>query len=105
MATDTTQMSHREPPPSDLIDRRDWIVAKAKRNGKSLRQIGKDLGITHQAVAQGLRAPSLRVEQYLADLLLYPVQQLFPERYRPDGTRLCLTRELRSEPPPAVEAA
>ena len=83
--------------PSDPSDRRDWVVAALRRKGSSMRQIAIGLGVCPQAVAQALFLPSARIENALADKLDVPVQVLFQERYRPDGTRLCKTRPCAPE--------
>ncbi|HYH17613.1 MAG TPA: helix-turn-helix domain-containing protein [Azospirillum sp.] len=68
------------------------MVASLKRKGSSLRQIAAELEVCAQAVSQALFLPSERIERALADRLEVAVHDLFPERYRPDGVRLCRTR-------------
>ncbi|WP_082109273.1 helix-turn-helix domain-containing protein [Azospirillum sp. HJ39] len=78
--------------PLDPADRRDWVVSALRRRGSSMRQIAFQIGVCPQAVAQALHLPSARIEAALAQKLDLAVQDLFPERYRADGTRLCRTR-------------
>lgn len=78
--------------PSDPADRRDWIITQLKRGGSSMRQVALKIGVTPQSVQQTLYLPSARIELALAKELSVPVHMLFPDRYRPDGSRLRRTR-------------
>lgn len=67
-----------------------------KTRGLSLRALARELGVTHQAVGAALMAPSVRIEQAIADALDIAVTDLFPERFDDCGNRLHLTRPANS---------
>lgn len=81
--------------PNDPARRRLWIIAELQLAGTSLAAIARDLGRTPQAGSNALKAPSLSFEQEIARRLGVPVQKLFPDRYKPDGTRICRERPAR----------
>ncbi|MGQ9370571.1 helix-turn-helix domain-containing protein [Azospirillum sp. A39] len=98
MTIDLMHMSHLPRPPSDPFERRDWISSRAFReHGVSQAEAARRIGISRQAVRQGLVLPSVRVEEFYASLLGYPVQELWPDRYRPDGTRIRRVRDALAE--------
>jgi len=96
MLIDVTSMRHTpdtHPIPTDPTRRAQWIISELKLAGSSLAAIAKELKVTRQAGALALRMGSIRFEQAIAAKLGRPVQDLFPERYRPDGTRTLRTRD------------
>lgn len=84
------------PIPTDPQRRTQWILGELRLAGSSLAAIAKDLRCTRQAGAHALRMGSIRWETAIAATLGRPVQELFPDRYLGDGTRILRTRS----PPP-----
>ncbi|MBP2301270.1 helix-turn-helix domain-containing protein [Azospirillum picis] len=92
MSIEANVMTRQNDVPSDPLARREWVLARLKRRGTSLRKIALELGVSPQAAAQALMLPSVRLEEALAGALEIEVHRLFPERYRADGTRIARTR-------------
>lgn len=78
--------------PADPQRRTQWIISELKLAGSSLATIAKDLRCTRQAGAHALRMGSIRWEAAIAEVLSRPVQELFPDRYTREGTRLLRSR-------------
>jgi lambda repressor-like predicted transcriptional regulator len=78
--------------PKNPAKRRAWVGYMLKTRGLSLRALARELGVTHQAVGAALMAPSVRIEQAIADALDIAVTDLFPERFDDLGNRLHITR-------------
>jgi lambda repressor-like predicted transcriptional regulator len=78
--------------PNDPAERRGWIVWQLRLRGSSLAAIARRLGVVPQSVHGALNAPSERIEVAIAEDLGLPVQKVFPERFAPDGRRLCQSR-------------
>ncbi len=71
---------------SDPEKRRAWVLFQVKLQGRSLAQIGKENGIaTRQNIYETFRRPYPRIEKIIAEAVGLTAQELFPERYGPDG--------------------
>lgn len=73
--------------PNDPYERASWVRRRLAQRGLTLSAIARRLGISQQAVSQGLLIPSAEVETAIADAIEVPVASLFRERFLPDGTR------------------
>jgi Ner family transcriptional regulator len=82
--------------PTEPRQRAQWIISELKLSGTSLAAIANELGCSRQAGALALRVASRRWEEALAAKLKVPVEQLWPDRYSPDGTRLLRSRDAPS---------
>ncbi len=74
--------------PEKPAERRVWIGYQLRMRRTSLRQIARQLGVSHQAVSNALNSPSSRIEAELARVLEVPVTVLFPERFDETGARI-----------------
>jgi Ner family transcriptional regulator len=73
--------------PSHPADRHRWIKFQLEHLGSSFSAIARELGCSQQNVRQATLTPSARAERAIAEKLGLTAQELFPERYQPDGTR------------------
>jgi lambda repressor-like predicted transcriptional regulator len=71
-----------------LQSRRDLIIYKLRTRGYTVSDLARNLGVTTQAVTNGLRVPYPRIEKVISEILDEPVQTLFPERYDYEGRSL-----------------
>jgi len=85
--------------PTDPTERAAWVMAALRLRRRSFAAIARDLAISQQSVRHALFQPSARVEARLAEELGMNVQDLFPERYSVDGSRLVHTRKHNSGGP------
>lgn len=74
--------------PRDPRARHIWIGAALRLAGSSFADIARDLDITPQAVQQATRMSNRRAQEAIAAKIGMSVRELFPEWYRPDGTRI-----------------
>lgn len=74
--------------PLDPKHRQSWIVYQLHRQGTSLAEIGRSLGVSRFAPSQALRRPYPRMEVAIAEALGLSPQALFPERY-PNEDQTC----------------
>jgi Ner family transcriptional regulator len=79
--------------PKEPAYRRAWVVYQLHVRGKSLAQIGRDAGISQQAVSSALHQPNAHIEPLIAKALGLKTQDLFPERFDDAGNRIPRTRE------------
>ena len=88
MRSEKTVMAPKNNPSISSTSSR-HITARLHAAGTSLTAIAATLGITQQAISNCLAGRrSERIEREIARRLGEPVQQVFPERYRRDGTRI-----------------
>lgn len=71
----------------------DWhpedIKAEVRKRGSSLAALARAAGVSTQALSLTLQARvSERCERVIADFLKIHPQQIWPTRYRSDGSRL-----------------
>ena len=78
--------------PREPAERRAWIVYRLRYHFRSLSAFAAEVGITKSAVTGALDRPSSHVEELIATHLNIPVASLFPDRFRPDGTRRHIVR-------------
>lgn len=62
------------------------IKAAVRKRGVTLKQLSLDAGLCESAVRVAFKKPVYRAEQAVAAFLDVPVQELWPDRYEPDGT-------------------
>lgn len=72
----------------DPLKRRAWIKYALENQKRNLSDVARDCGVTRHAVYLALLAPYPRIDRALAKELGMCVHDLFPERYRADGTRI-----------------
>ena len=72
----------------DPLRRRAWIKYALDTRGRNLSDVARDCGVTRHAVYLALVSPYPRIDLALAAELEMHVHELFPERYRADGTRI-----------------
>lgn len=75
----------------------DWhpedIKAAVRKGGSSLSALARKEGVSAQALSLALQARvSARCEQVIANFLKVHPQEIWPSRYRPDGSRMGNTR-------------
>ncbi len=86
--TEPASIDPSEVPPH-IYDRRSWIAAKLARRGLSQGRLAAALGCSRQTLGQCLIAPkSARIDAGIAEAIGLTPQQLFPERYAADGSRM-----------------
>ena len=78
--------------PRDSERRRRWIVTELRLRGRSLSVLADEHGVNVSSVWAPLVRPSAYFENVIAQELGLTVQQLFPERFAANGTRLFPTR-------------
>lgn len=71
-----------------LRARRDLIVYRLRMQGYTISDFARKLGVTPQAVTNGLRVSYPRIEKAISEIICEPVQKIFPERYDPSGRSL-----------------
>lgn len=69
----------------DPAKRRAWINFQFHMRGTSLAALAAEHGTGRQAAYHAFTRPYPRMERLIADALGTTPQQLFPERYGPDG--------------------
>ena len=67
--------------PRDVEQKRHWIRYQMGRHGQTFADIGRELGITRQTARSVLFKPYPRIEKLLADIIGYPREVIWPERY------------------------
>jgi Ner family transcriptional regulator len=86
--------------PKASRDRKVWhpeqIKAAIRMQGATLSKLARDAGLEESACRQALRRPTPSGEQVISAFLNVPLNQLWPERYAPDGRRYA-TRHVRVE--------
>ena len=76
-------------PPTDRLERAEWIVRTLPTLGTSLARIAADLGVARQVLQHTLSFPvSSRGDAAIAQAMRLAPQVLWPERYTEDGTRI-----------------
>lgn len=79
--------------PKNPSDRRAWILYRLRCIGLNCRALGRELGVSHQAVSDAARGkPSRHIEAALAAKIGVPPQALFPEHYDKTGRRIPVAR-------------
>ncbi len=71
--------------PHDTVRRRHWVRAQLLLRGLTLADLGRQLGVSRDAVSYALRHPYPRIERAIADALDLHPADIWPERYDPDG--------------------
>lgn len=90
--------------PKHEFERAGWINIKLRLRGSSQSKLAKKLGVVRQTVGDCIHArKSERIDNGIADELGLKANQLFPERYAEDGSRLGGTKDV--EPAPTSRAA
>lgn len=73
------------------LPKRNWtregIKAAIRDNGTTLEALSKSWGYSPKAVTHALSRPWPAVEAKIAEFLDVPANELWPDRYRADGTR------------------
>lgn len=77
------------------LERSIWVQGQLKLSGRSLASLSRQHGWHRGALYSALFQPSDPQEKALADALECTQQQLFPERYTPDGERRHYVRKDR----------
>ncbi len=79
----------------DTEHRRAWIIYQLKLKGLNLAKVAKELGINRNAPQRMFYVPYPRVERAIAKILGLKPEEIWPERYGPDG---CSNRKLGRKP-------
>ncbi|MDD3518309.1 MAG: helix-turn-helix domain-containing protein [Chromatiales bacterium] len=69
----------------DPQKRRAWVIYRLSLNGLSLASLARGAGVRRQTLYQVFATPYPRMETIIARALNLPPQELWPERYAPDG--------------------
>lgn len=69
------------------------IKAEIRARGTTLRDLSIASGLHPEAISRAVRQPWPAVEKIIADFLGIPPEQLWPDRYAPEGVS---TRRLRA---------
>lgn len=69
--------------PRDDAEKRQWIKYQLGLQQRTFADIGRTLGITRQTARSVLFKPYPRIEKLLADIIGYPREVIWPERYPP----------------------
>ncbi len=74
--------------PRQAFENHERLKAELRIRGTSLAQIGRDLGISGTSMSLGGlgKHRSKRIERAIAEALGTTPEELYPERYREDGT-------------------
>lgn len=62
------------------------IKAAIRKRGITLKQLSLDAGLSECAVRLTFLKPVFRAEQAVANFIDVPAEELWPDRYEPDGT-------------------
>lgn len=73
---------------SDPKRRRAWVKYRLDCQGLTLADVGREAGVERQTLYQVFHVPYPRIERVLAQSVGLTAQELFPERYRADGSRI-----------------
>lgn len=88
--------------PKEPAVRRAWVTYQLKIRGITLAAIGRDEGVSANAVANALLNPSSYLEEAIARRLDLTARQLFAERFNKAGERINQTKPRnRTSPAPA----
>lgn len=68
--------------------RRAWVNYALAMRGLSLAEIARREGVHRTCPGQALRTPYPKMERAIADAVGMTVHELFPERFRSDGSRI-----------------
>jgi Ner family transcriptional regulator len=74
--------------PKKPAQRAAWVVFQLRMRGLSLSELARREGVTRRGMAAALYYPSAQLEPVIASAIGITVEQLFPERFSEDGTRL-----------------
>ncbi len=68
----------------------DWhradIIAAVRKTGTSLQRMSRLLGLCRSTLGNALNAPCPKYERIIAERIGIPPQDIWPSRYRADGT-------------------
>ncbi len=67
-------------------NRRAWVIYQLSLKGTSLAALARELGVRPTTIYQAFDRPYPRMEQAIAEAVGITPQELFPERYREDGS-------------------
>ncbi len=71
--------------PLDKHARAEWILYALHQSGHSIAALSSQHGVKRSSACQCLRIPMPKWERIIADALGVRPEQLWPERYGPDG--------------------
>jgi len=71
--------------PTDPEQRWEWVKYQLRMRGSSLSLVAQDLGISRQSVINAKRVRYPRVERAIAGKLDLTPQDIWPDRWHPDG--------------------
>lgn len=74
--------------PKNPAEKQAWVIYQLRIRGWSLRTLGREHGVTGQAMSSALRVSSARLEPIIARELGLTVRELFPERFAANGRRI-----------------
>ncbi|MQX36859.1 helix-turn-helix domain-containing protein [Roseospira navarrensis] len=78
--------------PKNPAERRAWIVYRLRSLGLSLAELGRQTGVSAQAMSAACVAPNIHLEPVIAEAIGLTPQELFPERWSECGRRLTQSR-------------
>lgn len=81
----TNSSSSKDVPKNPAI-RRAWVVFQLRIRGLSLGMLAHQEGVSRQAMSHALIGPSSHLQPVIAEAIALPVQDVWPEWWRPDGT-------------------
>lgn len=95
---------HTSDIPKRATERKAWILFQLKLRGSSLSALGREIGVSHQAVAWAAYGrPALDTETAIAAKIGVDPRDLFPEHYDEQGERIPLARPTSRKRRPADE--
>lgn len=90
--------------PKRPTERKQWILFQLKLRGSNFRALGRELGCSHQAVAQAAGGQTMmEIEAAIAAKIGVRHADLFPEHFDENGERVPLARSRQRKGRPASE--
>jgi lambda repressor-like predicted transcriptional regulator len=86
--------------PKNPAEKQAWVIYQLRIRGWSLRTLGREHGVTGQAMSHALRVSSVALEPIFANELGLTVAELFPERFAANGRRIGYPRDPKPQPKP-----
>lgn len=72
--------------PKNPAHRREWIKYQLGLRGLTLAELGRRHNVIRNTIYVAMTRPYPRMERIIAHAIGAQPQQIWPERYRPDGT-------------------
>ncbi len=90
--------------PKRPTERKAWILFQLKVRGSSFSALGREIGVSYQAVAWAASGrPAYEVEKAISAKIGVSTTDLFPEHYDEHGERIPLARTTQRQRRPQSE--